>query len=231
MVPRANRYYQEGLVFHLTHRCNHRYFLLKRQKDKERYRYWLHQACRMFRFSVLNYVVTDNHVHLLVYDTGGNAIADSMCLIASRVAYENHRRLHKSNGAFWQGRYFATAVQNGVYLLRCMQYIDMNMVRCGVVRHPKSWRFGGYYEWRQPRQRYRVIDEAMLLDLLDYRSRKAFLADYDALLDEKLMMSNLKREPCWTEAVAVGDSDFVSRMEARTSELSGPGVSVSSQKR
>ena len=36
----------------------------------------------------LDYVVTSNHVHLLVKDTGPNVIAESMQLIAGRTAQE-----------------------------------------------------------------------------------------------------------------------------------------------
>jgi putative transposase len=38
-----------------------------------------------YGLSVLDYVVTSNHVHLLLKDTGANVIADSMQLIAGRV--------------------------------------------------------------------------------------------------------------------------------------------------
>jgi hypothetical protein len=43
---------------------------------------WLFEAKRRFALSVLNYMVTCNHIHLLVKDTGGDVIAKSMQLIA-----------------------------------------------------------------------------------------------------------------------------------------------------
>ena len=33
--------------------------------------------------------------------------------------------------AFWEDRYHATAVQDGDHLIRCLVYIDLNMVRTG----------------------------------------------------------------------------------------------------
>jgi len=44
-------------------------------------------------------MVTSNHVHLLVKDTGPNVIARSMQLIASRTAQEYNRRKVR-HGAF-----------------------------------------------------------------------------------------------------------------------------------
>jgi len=30
------------------------------------------------------------------------------------------------------------------HLIQCIAYIDLNMVRAGVVNHPSEWNFGGY---------------------------------------------------------------------------------------
>lgn len=37
---------------------------------------------------MLDYIVASNHMHLLVKDTGPNVIAESMQLIAGRIAQE-----------------------------------------------------------------------------------------------------------------------------------------------
>jgi hypothetical protein len=37
-------------------------------------------------------------------------------------------------------------MQSGSHLSRCLFYIDMNMVRAGVVTHPFEWAFGGAAE-------------------------------------------------------------------------------------
>ena len=44
---------------------------------------WLFEARKRFHLCVLNYMVTSNHIHLLVYDREGrNVIPDSMQLVA-----------------------------------------------------------------------------------------------------------------------------------------------------
>jgi hypothetical protein len=53
-------------------------------RDRRRYLHWVFEAKKRFGLSVLNYMVTSNHVHLLVKDTGGDVIAESMELIAGR---------------------------------------------------------------------------------------------------------------------------------------------------
>ena len=87
--------------------------------DRKRWRYWLVEAKKRYGLSVLNYIVTSNHIHLLVQDCGRGEIAKSMQLIAGRTAQEYNQR-KKRKGAFWEDRSHATAVDTGDYLSRCM---------------------------------------------------------------------------------------------------------------
>jgi putative transposase len=66
---------------------------------------WLFEAKKRFGLCVLNFMVTSNHVHLLVKDTGGQVIAQSVQLMAGRTAQEYNQR-KKRQGAFWEDRLF-----------------------------------------------------------------------------------------------------------------------------
>ncbi len=97
-MPRANRYFVPGKIFHITHRCHKQEFLLKFLRDRKRYCYWLFEAKKRYGLSILNYMVTSNHVHLLVYESSNGAIKSSMQLIAARIAQEyksSRRSSHK----------------------------------------------------------------------------------------------------------------------------------------
>jgi REP element-mobilizing transposase RayT len=93
------------------------------------------EAKKRFGLCVLNYMVTSNHVHLLVKDTGANVIAESMQLIAGRTAQEYNQRKGKQ-GAFWEDRYHAMAIETDEHLHRCLIYMDLNMVRANEYRSP-----------------------------------------------------------------------------------------------
>jgi putative transposase len=84
-MPRANRHFLPGYVWHITHRCHQRKFLLKFARDRRRYLHWLFEAKKRFGLCVLDYMVTSNHVHLVVKDTGSDVMANSMQLIAGRT--------------------------------------------------------------------------------------------------------------------------------------------------
>jgi len=55
-MVRAKRHYIPGYVWHITHRCHKREFLLKFPRDRRRWIEWLYQAKKRYRrLSGLNY--------------------------------------------------------------------------------------------------------------------------------------------------------------------------------
>jgi putative transposase len=147
-----------GHIWHITHRCHKKEFLLKFKCDRECWLHWLFEAKKRFDLTILNYIVTSNHIHLLVQDGVQQEVSKSMQLIAGRTAQEfNHRK--NRNGAFWEDRYHATAVDCKNYLIQCLTYIDLNMVRAGVVKHPSEWLQSGFNEIQSPPKRYQIIDQ------------------------------------------------------------------------
>jgi putative transposase len=93
---------------------------------------------------------------MLVVDTGEDVIPQSLQLIAGRTAQEYNIR-KKRKGAFWEDRYHATAVQTDEHLAKCLVYIDLNMVRAGVVQHPSAYGISGYNEIQTPPKRYSIV--------------------------------------------------------------------------
>jgi putative transposase len=61
-MPRANRYFLPGHIWHITHRYQ-KQLLLKFARDRQRYLNWLFEAKKRYGLCVLDYMVTSNHVH------------------------------------------------------------------------------------------------------------------------------------------------------------------------
>lgn len=227
-MPRAKRHYQPGYVWHLTHRCHNREFLLRFERDRARWRHWLYEARQRYGLSVLDYIATSNHVHLLVRDTGDNCIAKSMQLVAGRVAQEYNKRKGR-RGAFWEDRYFATAVATDRYLALCMVYIDLNMVRAGVVDHPAKWAVCGYNEIQSPPTRFRVIDVNALRRLTGSASVNGFRRKHRDWVEAELARDRSVRQPEWSDAVAVGPEAFAAEFRReKTAPRRGNGKDQSS---
>ena len=214
-MARANRHYLPGYVWHITHRCHKREFLLKFARDRRRCLQWLFEAKKRYGTSILNYAVTSNHIHLLIkVNQGQDVLPQTIQLIAGRTGQEYNQRKERK-GAFWEDRYHATAVEGDSHVVQCMVYVDLNMVRAGVVTHPSEWPFCGYNEIQNPRQRYSLIDFKSLMEVLGIRSTGDLKEVYGNWVMEALEKHKYVRQSKWTEAIAVGSEDFVRETKER----------------
>ena len=213
-MARAKRHFIPGYIWHITHRCHKREFLLKFSKDRYRYLQWLYQARKRYGLKILNYMVTSNHIHLLVVDDGDrDVIPNSMKLVAGRIGQEyNQRKIRK--GAYWEDRYHATAVESGDHLAKCMVYIDTNMVRAGVVSHPSMWPFSGYNEIQEPRRKNILIDYSRLQRLIGTGSYDQLRTSLRGWVEDYLGDGAKNRQDEWTGSIAVGNRSFIEKVKA-----------------
>ena len=195
--------------------------MLKFSKDRQRWLRWLLEAKKRYGLSILDYTVTSNHIHLLVSDDKGrDVIPESIKLIAGRTGQEfNQRKARK--GAYWEDRYHATAVENGDHLLQCIVYIDMNMVRAGVVSHPADWPFSGYSEIQNPKRKNVLINYTRLRELLGSDTYDRVQSAHRKWVESCLENGENARDDKWTCSVAVGSRQFTQDMR----ELMGGLVS------
>jgi len=131
-----------------------------------------------------------------------------MQLIAGRTAQEYNQRKNR-HGAFWEDRYHATAIEADEHLHRCLVYIDLNMVRAGVVNHPEQWKESGFSEIQKPPKRYAIIDLQRLSELSGFADLRDFQRAHREWVEHGLENGVAVRDECWSEAIAVGSLGFV----------------------
>lgn len=88
----------------------------------------LFEVRKRYGLEIYNYMVTSNHIHLLVRSDDKDTVPKAMKYVAGRTAQDYNIR-KKRKGAYWDDRYHATAVETEDHFLKCMLCIDMNMVR------------------------------------------------------------------------------------------------------
>jgi REP-associated tyrosine transposase len=109
---------------------------------------------------------------------------------------------------------------NSSSLNSCIEYIDMNMVRSGVVDHPEQWRHGGYNEIQSPRRKCILIDYNALSQLAGFNDFESFKASHRRWVNAALRpKKDLLRESKWTQAIAVGDENFVATVKKHLRSL------------
>ncbi len=214
-MPRANRYILPGYVYHLTQRCHNRQFLLRNRLDRIEYRVRMRKAVLKHRISLFSFCITCNHVHLLGMCDRLSDLSRFMQQLEGEFAGYYNLRKHRS-GAFWGERFHSTMIDGGDHLWNCLRYIDLNMVRAGVVSHPNDWAWCGYHELVGNRQRFRVLDIERLVDLLGLSNRKSMAEIHQQRILESIKNSRLIREGIWTESIAVGSEEFLKEIISRT---------------
>jgi REP-associated tyrosine transposase len=129
--------------------------------------------------------------------------------LRGRTAQAYHQRKGRQ-GAYWDDCYHATAIQTGEALARGLAYIDLNMVRAGVVTHPREWKESGDVELHAPPRRYRIVNLPVLMGLVG-------VDDVQQLQEARAQWVDQMTTPyddCWTESLAVGSQEFVEGVKA-----------------
>jgi putative transposase len=203
-----------GYVYHITQRCHNRKLLLRPAAVRDEYRRRLRKTLKDSGVSLVSYCLTSNHVHLAATP---REPTDIPCLMRRQQGEfaKWYNRSKGRTGAVWNERYRCTVVETGRYLWNCMRYIDLNMVRAGVVPHPLKWRWCGYDELVGHRKRHRVLDIRKVLELTGCANVDELAGVYGAFLDEALAANRMKREARWTESIAVGSKPFVNEIAGR----------------
>jgi len=129
--------------------------------------------------------------------------------VAGRTGQEYNVRKDRK-GAFWEDRYHATAIESGDQLLRCIVYIDLNMVRAGVMNHPSDWEFCRYNEIQNSRRKCALIAYDRLRVLLGFPTYESLKAVHRQWVDQSLCDRWRRERDCkWTESIAVGSKEFL----------------------
>lgn len=213
-MSRRKRNWLDRSCYHITHRCLDREYLFEHALTRNSYLKELREMIARFNVDILNYIVTSNHVHILVYAGNGMEIEKGMQYLQGRMAQRYNMRTGRE-GAFWSGRYHATLIESGSHLSQCLFYIDYNMMRARAVSHPSEWKHSGYHELSGERKRYTIINKKKLLRKLGMEGEgDRFLKWYLQTIDSK-SKQYMERQKYWTEALAVGSQEWIESLKCK----------------
>jgi len=142
-MARLARYVIPGQPQHIIQRGNNRQRILFDESD-----YWflwerLQVAAEKFRCDVHAYALLPNHFHLLITPRQEDGIGKLMQYVG-RYYVQYFNRRYDRTGTLWEGRYRATLLDPGSYLLLCSRYVELNPVRAGIVDNPEGYDWSSY---------------------------------------------------------------------------------------
>ena len=106
-------------------------------------------------------------------------------------------------------------METGRHFLQCLVYIDLNMVRAGVIVHPIEWIFGGYHEIQKPRRKCALIAYERLHKLSGFDSYDQFTDAHRRWVASLLEDGDCVREGKWTQSIAVGTQGYVEKTKQK----------------
>ena len=144
-MPRKLRFNLPGIPQHVIQRGNNREPYFYSAEDYHRYLNDLKQSANKYNCQIHAYVLMTNHVHLLVTPFEENGVSQMMQALGRRyVKYFNNT--YERAGTLWEGRFKSSLIDSEMYLLTCMCYIELNLVRAKMVAHPGDYMWSSYRE-------------------------------------------------------------------------------------
>ena len=152
----------DGACYHINTRGNQRQRVFKVVSDYEKYMAQLRRFKKKYKFKLHGYCLMPNHVHLVGETEQKENLAKFMHgLTRSYAIYFNGT--YQKVGHLWQGRFKSKIIIKDIYLLNCINYIELNPVRAGIVASPEAYRWSSYMERNLGvAKEERILDELSL---------------------------------------------------------------------
>ena len=197
-------------LFHVTTRCNNKNFYFRKDEDFIEYLQILEKARQKYGFKLHAYCLTSNHVHLLLSTPTEDNLSTLMQYINGQYA-QNYNRRHKRAGHFWGGRFYSTVIESETQLLNTILYIESNMTRNGVTKHPKDWKWSSYSQHSKSEGVMTIDYHEIYLRLgntMQDRRKK-----YTAVMNEKVLQKSLlTKQPQVTYGLICGSESFINEV-------------------
>ncbi len=130
--------------YHVIQRGNNRQSIFFTPKDYQVFRDCLREAKRKCQSRLFAYVLMTNHVHLLVEPEHEGDLGRFMQSVGRRYVRYIHDTYERT-GTLWEGRFKSAIVSQDEYLIMCSRYIELNLVRARMVRHPRDYQWSSYH--------------------------------------------------------------------------------------
>lgn len=204
-MARMPRFNLPGHPQHVVQRGNNKSPCFISEDDFRFYLECLVEASARYDCAVHAYCLMTNHVHLLVTPGQNDSLSRMMQHIGRRYV-QCFNYAYERSGTLWEGRYKASLVQEGAYLLNCYRYIELNPVRARMVREPAKYAWSSYHhnalakpnETITPHANYLSLGRTLSQRLLAYRQllnqylENQVIHDIREALNQEVVLGNDK---------------------------------------
>jgi putative transposase len=131
-----------GAAYHVTARINRKEACLTADSVKSLFLSTLAGAKKKYDFTVENFVIMQNHIHLLIVPHHTGTLPEIMRWLLGNFA-RKYNKLFGLSGHLWGDRYYSRPIIALNDYLNVTQYIDENPVKSNLVKESIEWRWNG----------------------------------------------------------------------------------------
>lgn len=146
-MPRRPATGTAGLVFHVMNRGARRMTLFETPADYRAFLHCLRASKEKVPVRLLAYCLMPNHFHLVVSPVVDGHMSTFMrhLLGVHSLRWRAFRR-NLGDGAVYQGRFRAFAVQGDSHFVAVCRYVERNALRAGLVRQAQDWPWSSLWQ-------------------------------------------------------------------------------------
>ena len=131
-------------IYHVMSRGNYRGTVFYGEGEYSNYLTRLQRVSNAKNWTVLDWCLIPNHVHLVVQLTDGGLSEGMRELNGGFSRWHNARTGRTRTGHLWKNRFRSLDLANETHFREVLRYVPANPVRHGLVRNPEDWPWSGY---------------------------------------------------------------------------------------
>jgi putative transposase len=133
-----------GAEYHVTARINRGEFVFETSEIKKLFLFIVKRAKNKYSFSIRNFSIMDNHVHLQIKPGRNENLSRIMQWILGVFA-KSYNKKYNLKGHVWYDRFHSTVIKSYRQLIATFKYICNNPVKSEIVEKPEDYKFGGLW--------------------------------------------------------------------------------------
>jgi putative transposase len=220
-MPRRRRFCPAGFPIHVIQRGINRQICFASDADIAAYAHWLAEGAQKFEVCVHGWVFMTNHVHLLLTPHHDSAVSGLMQFLG-RLYVRHFNYCHARSGGLFEDRFKSSVVQDDIYLLNCLRYIELNPVRAGMVADPGDYRWSSYAAHGYGNTISMLTPHRLYVSLGETKSARS--KNYRRLIGESLGADVIaKIRHCANKGLVLGTEKFEQQFEEITGSSPSAG--------
>lgn len=158
---------------HIINRGVNRCDVFNQDYDKDKFLAILNKTAIIYKVVLHDYVLMDNHYHLLIETTQENLSSFMRVVNANYAQYFNKK--YKRSGHLWQDRYKSKYITSENYLYTLIRYIESNPIEAKLSLHVGEYPYTFSAAIFSLKNYYPCTNESVLIKDFDIKTLVEFL--------------------------------------------------------